>query len=70
MRTLVDIPEAQIEALDKLAAQKQVSRAALIREAVGDLLDRQKDDAVRNGFGLWGNAEDGLSIQRRLRSEW
>ncbi|UJW76598.1 ribbon-helix-helix domain-containing protein [Rhizobium sp. SL42] len=70
MRTLVDIPETQIEALDKLAAQKQVSRADLIREAVGDLLDRQKDDAVRNGFGLWGNTEDGLSIQRRLRSEW
>jgi predicted transcriptional regulator len=70
MRTLVDIPEAQIEALDKLAAAKQVSRASLIREAVGDLLDRQKDDVVRSGFGLWGNSEDGLAVQRRLRSEW
>ncbi|MFN3720759.1 MAG: CopG family transcriptional regulator [Rhizobium rhizophilum] len=70
MRTLVDIPDAQIEALDKLAAAKQVSRASLIREAVGELLDRQKDDAVRSGFGLWGNAEDGLAVQRRLRSEW
>lgn len=70
MRTLVDIPDAQIEALDKLAAAKQVSRALLIREAVGDLLDRQKDDVVRRGFGLWGNSEDGLAVQRRLRSEW
>ncbi len=70
MRTLVDIPDAQIEALDKLAAAKQVSRASLIREAVGELLDRQKDDAVRSGFGLWGNSEDGLVVQRRLRSEW
>lgn len=70
MRTLVDIPDAQIEALDKLAAAKQVSRASLIREAVGELLDRQKDDAVRSGFGLWSNEEDGLAVQRRLRSEW
>jgi len=70
MRTLVDIPDAQIEALDKLAAAKQVSRASLIREAVGDLLDRRKDDVVRSGFGLWGNSEDGLVVQRRLRSEW
>ncbi|MGE8103367.1 ribbon-helix-helix protein, CopG family [Allorhizobium sp. NPDC080224] len=70
MRTLVDIPDADIEALDRLAAEKQVSRASLIREAVGELLDRQKDDIVRSGFGLWGNAEDGLAVQRRLRSEW
>lgn len=70
MRTLVDIPDAQVEALDRLAAQKQVSRASLIREAVGALLDRQKDDVVRNGFGLWGKSEDGLVVQRRLRAEW
>ncbi len=72
MRTLVDIPEADIEALDRLAAQRQVSRASLIREAVGELLDRQKDDIVLNGFGLWAgsDAEDGLVIQRKLRAEW
>ena len=70
MRTLVDIPDADIEALDRIAAERQVSRASLIREAVGELLDRQKDDIVRSGFGLWGNVEDGLAVQRRLRSEW
>lgn len=50
MRTLVNIPDADIEALDRIAAEKQVSRASLIREAVGDLLDRNKDDVVLNGF--------------------
>jgi predicted transcriptional regulator len=72
MRTLIDIPEADIEALDRLAARLQVSRASLIREAVGELLDRQKDDIVLNGFGLWAasEAEDGLVVQRQLRAEW
>lgn len=72
MRTLVDIPGADIEALDRIAAEKQVSRASLIREAVGNLLDRHKDDVVVNSFGLWAasEAEDGLVIQRKLRAEW
>jgi hypothetical protein len=72
MRTLVDIPDADIQALDRIAAEKQVSRASLIREAVGELLNRNKDDVVLNGFGLWAGAEveDGLVIQRKLRAEW
>lgn len=72
MRTLVDIPDADIEALDRIAAEKQVSRASLIREAVGELLDRHKDDVVLYGFGLWSGSEveDGLVIQRKLRAEW
>jgi predicted transcriptional regulator len=72
MRTLVDIPDADIEALDRIAAEKQVSRASLIREAVGELLDRRKEDVVLSGFGLWAGseAEDGLIIQRKFRAEW
>lgn len=72
MRTLVDIPDADIEALDRIAAEKQVSRASLIREAVGELLDRHKDDVVLSGFGLWAGSdtEDGLAHQRKLRAEW
>lgn len=72
MRTLVDIPDADIEALDRIAAEKQVSRASLIRDAVGELLDRHKDDVVLNAFGLWSGSEveDGLVIQRKLRAEW
>lgn len=72
MRTLVDIPEEDIEALDRLAAQRNVSRASLIREAVGELLGRQKDDIVLDGFGLWAGSEteDGLIVQRKLRAEW
>jgi predicted transcriptional regulator len=70
MRVSVDIPKAQVEALDRLAERQQVSRAAMIRKAVEDILDSQNVDLVKAGFGLWGRGEDGLSMQRRLRSEW
>ena len=70
MRVSVDIPKAQVEALDRLAKRQQVSRAAIIRKAVEDMLDSQMVDVVKAGFGLWGRGEDGLSTQRKLRSEW
>lgn len=70
MRTLVDIPDDQIAALDQLAARKKVSRASLIREAVSDMLGERKSEAVGDAFGLWSGGEDGLTLQRRLRGEW
>ena len=70
MRVSVDIPKAQVEELDRLAKRQQVSRAAIIRKAVEDMLDSQMVDVVKAGFGLWGRGEDGLSTQRKLRSEW
>ncbi|CCK00307.1 hypothetical protein SMC27_002940 [Cronobacter malonaticus] len=40
-------------------------------DAVTGSPDRQKEDMLRDAFGLWGiNAEDGLSFERRLRREW
>ena len=38
MRTLVDLVESQVEALDRLAKQQERSRASLIRAAVDDYL--------------------------------
>ncbi|EGT5185114.1 hypothetical protein E7W39_04520 [Cronobacter sakazakii] len=33
--------------------------------------DQQKKDVLHDALGLWGvNAEDGLSYERSLRSEW
>ncbi|HWF75886.1 MAG TPA: CopG family transcriptional regulator [Caulobacteraceae bacterium] len=74
MRTLVDIPDDQLEELTKLAEREKVSRAALVREAVAALLSAKRktgDDAIDAAFGLWaGMEEDGLAYQERLRSEW
>ncbi len=70
MRTLIDIGEAELKALDRMARSANVSRASLIRKAVDDFLGRERgkeDDA----FGLWGDeAVDGLEYQEKVRSEW
>jgi hypothetical protein len=73
MRTLVDIPDDQIAQLTRLAEKEKVSRAALVREAIADLLAKKhppNDDAIVAAFGIRPDMEDGLAYQERLRSEW
>lgn len=71
MRTLVDIGDAELKALDQLARQDKVSRASLIRKAVNDYLDKQHSAQQTEAFGLWGSAAvDGLAYQEEIRKEW
>lgn len=71
MRTLVDLKEENIRALDQLAARRKRSRAALIRDAVSDYLERNAVGETGEAFGLWENRKvDGLDYQEKLRSEW
>ena len=71
MRALIDMNDAQIEALDALAKRVRRSRAALIRAAIDDYLDRHRREQVEDGFGLWGRRKvDGLAYQEKARREW
>ncbi len=71
MRTLVDLIDSQVEALDQLAKRQDRSRASLVREAVDDYLDRHRLDDEDEAFGLWSkDATDGLAFQDQARSEW
>ena len=71
MRTIVDLVDSQIEALDRLARRQHRSRASLIREAVDSYLGRHCVDDHDEAFGLWSkDAVDGLAFQERARSEW
>lgn len=71
MRTLVDIPDEDISALDQLGVQRGASRAKVIRDAVRDYLTRNPPADRDAAFGIWrGMEEDGLAYQERLRSEW
>ncbi len=71
MRALIDMNEAQVEALDALAKRVRQSRAALIRAAIDDYLDRHQREQVEDGFGLWGKRKvDGLTYQKKVRREW
>jgi metal-responsive CopG/Arc/MetJ family transcriptional regulator len=71
MRTLIDLPEAQVAALDHLSKTEKKSRAALIRQAIADYLAKRNTARQEDAFGLWGNRKiDGLEYQRRMRREW
>ena len=71
MRISVDLNDAQIKALDKMARRRGKSRAALIRRAVDDFLAEHRRAQSDDAFGLWGDRKiDGLKHQEQLRSEW
>ncbi|QKK26871.1 CopG family transcriptional regulator [Rhizobium hidalgonense] len=71
MRTLVDIGDPEIKALDRLAQREKMSRAALIRNAINEFLARNNADIEAEAFGLWGDRKiDGLMYQENMRSEW
>ncbi|MGO4570117.1 CopG family transcriptional regulator [Rhizobium sp. 2YAF20] len=71
MRTLVDIGDPEVKALDRLAQREKVSRAALIRKAIDDFLARNSSASEGEAFGLWGDRKvDGLAYQEDIRREW
>jgi Arc/MetJ-type ribon-helix-helix transcriptional regulator len=55
MRTIIDLPEEQVEALDELVEKQATSRAALIRSAINLLLEheRRQAKALAEAFGAW-----------------
>lgn len=74
MRTLVDLPEKQIKALNQLSKQRKVSRAQLVREAVASYIDANskasRDAAIDAVFGMWQDRNiDGLEYQKKMRAE-
>ncbi|WP_240535491.1 CopG family transcriptional regulator [Rhizobium freirei] len=71
MRTLVDIGDLEVKALDRLAQREKMSRAALIRKAIDDFLARNSAASEVEAFGLWGDRKiDGLAYQDDIRGEW
>jgi len=71
MRTLVDIPDAQIAELGAVCERLQQPRAAVVRTAITEYLARHHRAAGADAFGLWGlGTPDGLAYQREARAEW
>ena len=71
MRTLVDLGDTQILALDELSKKEKRSRAALIRQAIDDYLAKRRGNNEDDAFGLWGKRKvDGLDYQEKARREW
>jgi hypothetical protein len=71
MRTIVELPQDQIDALDGICRAEGISRAEAVRRAVALLVAERAAGASRRAFGLWkGRRTDGVASQRRLRGEW
>ncbi|OYW45375.1 MAG: CopG family transcriptional regulator [Sphingomonadales bacterium 32-68-7] len=72
-RILADLPDDDIEWLDRLAEQQGKSRAALLREAVAAYRAETPKDWLEAGFGLWarhGISVDPAEYDRQRRAEW
>ncbi len=73
MRTLVDIPERDLQLLNQLSKAGKVSRAELVRRAIAAYLAprKRKGSGIDKAFGIWaGMKEDALEYQERMRREW
>ena len=72
MRTIIELPNEQVQTLDAVCKREGISRAEAIRRAVTLYNQRHIADA-RPAFGLWRDrrgVSDGLAYQRRARREW
>ncbi|MDQ3170347.1 MAG: ribbon-helix-helix protein, CopG family [Acidobacteriota bacterium] len=71
MRTIVDLPQDQLDALDGICRRERISRAEAVRRAVALLVRQRSPHAAGGPFGLWRERRsDGLEYQQRLRGEW
>lgn len=76
VRTIVDLPQEQIRALDGYGKKQGVSRAEAVRRAVASFLppkpaagfDFRKHPAFGSSKG--SRNEDSVELVRRLRGEW
>jgi hypothetical protein len=75
MRTIVDLPDEQIRALDSYSKKHGVSRAEAVRRAVAMFLPRRRQQRLdfRNhpAFGSWKSRDiDPADYQAKMRAEW
>jgi hypothetical protein len=71
MRTIIDLPASQLDALDAWCRRDEISRAEAIRRAVAAAVGQQASDGRERAYGLWRDrGVDGLQWERTMRAEW
>lgn len=75
MCTTIELPDAQVEALERFCQREGVSQAEAIRRAVEQLVANgaadERAQARQAAFGLWrGRQPDGRGYVEALREEW
>ncbi len=71
VRTIIDLPEDQLQELSEICRRDGISRAEAIRQAVAVHVQRQRRAGPSPAFGLWHARKlNALVYERRLRREW
>jgi uncharacterized protein (DUF3820 family) len=73
MRVLIDVPDEDLDWLDRKAAEHGKSRAALVRGAIAEYRAEKGKEGLERFFGIWRDRKDlgdGLQHQRRMRDDW
>ena len=71
MRTIVDLPPDQVEALAKHCKSQGISRAEAVRRAVAQLLKHEESNHREKAFGAWKQKNvDSVRLIQEMRDEW
>jgi len=70
MRTIIDLPQSQVTALDSLCQEKGISRAEAVRRAVDAMLSSQQISSQQASFGAWTKPKNSRALVDDLREEW
>jgi metal-responsive CopG/Arc/MetJ family transcriptional regulator len=70
MRTIIDLPECQLAALEELCEREKISRAEAIRRAVDAMLLEKQGLRREAAFGAWAPRGDSRAAVDELREEW
>ena len=71
MRTVIDIPDTDLEAIQAMARRERISQTEAIRRAVRSYIEARSRESIDTAaFGIWSDHEDGVAYQQRLRDEW
>ena len=70
-RTIIDIPNEQMAAIDQIRKVRKMPRAALVREALAEYIAGRMPAIGEEAFGIWRDQPvNSLVHERKLRKEW
>ena len=71
VRTIIDLPKQQLDALARLCEAQKISRAEAIRRAVDRLLKDGLSGTEDAWFGMWRHKSVNASASlEKVRNEW
>jgi len=71
MRTIIELPEEQVQTLGEICVEENASRAEIIRRAVAEYIHEKQAGKSQNAFGLWKKKKiNALKYESKLRAEW